>query len=352
VNANHRVVYQVDGIYAAFPSLSVNNGSVLYTSFSTRINRSHIDPEGGSKSLVSYDKGISWSNSTSAAYDQLWRTSGSNLVVPDVQGWIYVSDTLRDSLIAEKRIINEVKPGTIAYIGGTVIKRSANNGASWTTSSIALPTDCSGLYNHHTKASYIVTSSGTRLRIVYGRRKANFNNNLKDETYLMRSTDNGLTWSIFPMLSSGVSGLEVQGFNESSIVQAGNGKIIALMRSVPEGYLWKSESSDDGVTWSTPTKTTMWGFPPHVIKLQDGRLLCAYGYHKAPMGIRAAVSSDNGTKWSTSQEMIIRNDGLGSGGDLGYPLVKQLSDGSIFCIYYLTTDGVNTHIATTHFEIP
>ncbi|MBL1409405.1 sialidase family protein [Sphingobacterium faecale] len=352
LNAKHRVVYKVDGIYAAFPSLYTYNDSILITSFSTRVNRSHIDPEGGSKRLMSFDNGITWSNASSINYDQVWTTTGTNLVLPDVQGWIYVSDTLRDSLITEKRIINEVKPGTIAYIGGTVIKRSTNNGTSWTTTSLALPTDCSGLYNHHIKASYIVTTGGTRLRIVYGRRKVNFNNALKDEAYLMRSTDNGVTWSTFPMLSSGVSGLEVQGFNESSIVQAANGKIIALMRSVPEGYLWKSESADDGLTWSTPVKTTMWGFPPHVIKLEDGRLLSTYGYRRAPMGIRAAVSSDNGVTWSTSNEMIIRNDGLGSGGDLGYPLVRQLTDGSIFCIYYLTTDGMNTHIATTHFEIP
>ncbi len=351
-DVQHRIVYKIDGIYAAFPSLSVFNDSLLATSFSTRVNRSHIDPEGGSKTLVSYDNGISWAAPTTTIFDDTWKTTGTNLVVPDVQGWIYVSDTLRDSLIAEKRIINDVKPGTIAYIGGTVIKRSSNTGTSWTSTALPLPTDCSGLYNHHTKASYIVTSSGTRLRMVYGRRKVNFNNNAKDETYLMRSTDNGTTWATFPMLSTGVSGLEVQGFNESSIVQAANGKIIALMRSVPEGYLWKSESSDDGLTWSNPVKTTMWGFPPHVIKLRDGRLLSAYGYRRAPMGVRAATSSDNGSTWDTVNEMVIRNDGLGNIGDLGYPLIRELSDGSIFCIYYLTTDGNNTHIATTHFRIP
>ena len=197
-----------------------------------------------------------------------------------------------------------------------------------------------------------MTSSGTRLRIVYGRRKIYFDNSAKDETYLLRSTDDGATWSTFPMLSSGVSGLEVTGFNESTIVQAANGKIIALMRSVAEGYLWKSESSDDGLTWSNPVKTTMWGFPAHAIKLNDGRLLCAYGYRRDPMGIRAAVSTDNGISWNTASEMIIRNDGLGNIGDLGYPLIKELSDGSIFCVYYLTTDGANTHIASTHFRIP
>ena len=122
-SVTHRIIYQKDGIYAAFPSMNVFNDSVISVSFATRVNRSHIDPEGGSKNLVSYDNGITWNTPSIPTYDELWRTTGSNLVLPDVQGWIYVSDTLRDSLVAEKRIIMDVKPGTIAYMGGAIIRR-------------------------------------------------------------------------------------------------------------------------------------------------------------------------------------------------------------------------------------
>ena len=58
-------------------------------------------------------------------------------------------------------------------------------------------------------------------------------------------------------------------------------------------------SEDGGVTWSLPLRTDIWGYPPHLLKLRDGRVLCTYGYRRDPMGVRAVLSHDGGESWDT-----------------------------------------------------
>ena len=70
------------------------------------------------------------------------------------------------------------------------------------------------------------------------------------------------------------------------------------------------------------------------------------------MGIRATTSNDDGKKWDIEKELIIRNDGLGNPSDLGYPVMHELPNNSIVCVYYITTDNINTHIASSIFKIP
>ncbi|WP_188503979.1 exo-alpha-sialidase [Parapedobacter pyrenivorans] len=352
--AEHRVVYSNDTVYAAFPNLFKMNSGLLGLSFSTKAVRDHIDNTGGSMALVSSDGGYGWSTPTSPMYDISWLTQASDsLLLASAEGYIYVDESLRDSLIAEQRVVRDVRPGTIAYLGGARVSRRSATATAWQQHDpIPIPIELSGLMNHTSAASYITTVAGTKLRAVYGRRKVNLNNEGKSEIYFLRSDDDGQTWDCFPMLTAGISGLEITGVDETALVQAGNGNIIAIMRSRPTGNLWSSTSTDDGLTWSTPNKTDMRGFPADAIKLNDGRLLCVYGYREYPMGIRAAVSDDNGTTWDVDNEMIIRKDGQAAPADLGYPMVTELPNGKIFCVYYHTTDYVTTHIASTHFNIP
>ena len=69
------------------------------------------------------------------------------------------------------------------------------------------------------------------------------------------------------------------------------------------------------------------------------------------MGIRAVFSSDDGRTWSGAEPTVLRDDGQGRGGDLGYPVTAQLADDSLLTIYYFTgADGI-THIAGTHWSV-
>jgi hypothetical protein len=79
----------------------------------------------------------------------------------------------------------------------------------------------------------------------------------------------------------------------------------------------------------------LWGIPSFLMKLADDRLLMTYGHRRAPLGIQARVSDDNGDSWS--EPLVVY--GEGKSGDLGYPSTVQLDDGSLLTVWYEVVDG-------------
>ena len=94
----------------------------------------------------------------------------------------------------------------------------------------------------------------------------------------------------------------------------------------------------------------MRGLPPHMLLLQDGRLLCVYGRRFAPFGIRACLSNDDGASWDIENEMVLRDDF--PNGDLGYPTSTQRADGSICTAYYGQDDEGVTCIQASSYRLP
>jgi hypothetical protein len=345
--AEHRVVYQKDGVYACFPSLNVLTDGTLVTSFGTRSRRSHIDPTGGSQRLASTDGGRTWAPYSGSTIRPSWKTERGELVSARARAWIYTDADRRDTLLAEGRTVRNVRPGTIAYLGGALVRRSTDGGETWQQEQLDVPEYVAGLMGYHHAASTLVADDGTRLVAVYGRRIGQE----LSEVFLLRSGDDGRTWEVRPMYPDGLPNPKL-GFDETALIQSPDGAIHALMRTRPAEFLYQATSTDGGATWTEPKQTPMKGYPAHAITLADGRLLCVYGYRFAPMGIRACLSDDDGRTWRIDDELVLRADGFGSPSDLGYPLSHQLPDGRIVTIYYHTTDGQNTHIATTHWNVP
>ena len=344
------VIYKKKGVYACFPSLLKLEGDALITNFNTKIRRSHIDPTGGSKKMVSYDGGLTWSETQNKFINPKYRTSEGILVRAGAKGWRYVSSSQKESLTKEGRYIRNVRKGVIAYLSPNYYRSiSTDNGTAWKTEIIKTPEYILGLMGFN-ESSYLVTSKGVRLVGVYGKKEGRE----IDETsfirsvFFLRSTDQGKTWQFISLLSS--ISKEI-GFGETSLIETANRKILAMMRSQPEGYLWQSFSNDEGLTWSEPEKTSMYGHPANLLNLSDGKILCTYGYRMPPMGIRACLSIDNGKTWQIENEYILRADGQGSPGNLGYPISVLLSDDSIFTIYYITLEDGITYIAGTKWQI-
>lgn len=91
----------------------------------------------------------------------------------------------------------------------------------------------------------------------------------------------------------------------------------------------------------------MWGFPAHVLELDDGRLLCTYGYRRKPYGVRGTLSHDGGRTWDIANEIVIRDDGGTS--DLGYPFSIQLPDGRVLVAYYFNQERPGDLDSTTRY---
>ncbi len=113
-----------------------------------------------------------------------------------------------------------------------------------------------------------------------------------------------------------------------------DGKIVVHIRIEREGYftLYQSVSHDGGVTFTRPVPLLpkRGGAPAHLLYHSSGVLLSVYGYREIPYGIRCMASTDGGETWDTGNEVAV---GYPSG-DLGYPASVELSDGSLYTVYY------------------
>jgi hypothetical protein len=153
------------------------------------------------------------------------------------------------------------------------------------------------------------------------------------QIYLLRSSDGGATWKVGGRAAADPN----RQFSEPCLVRLG-ARLVVLMREEVTGRLHQAESADGGFAWTLPEATPMWGGPPHVLDLEDGRLLCTYGHRRHPYGIRACISADGARTWDIGREIIIRADLANR--NLGYPSAVLQTPGRVFTAYYAEDRGV------------
>ncbi len=348
--AQHHIVYKQEDIYACFPSLYQYDDGLLVTSFGSRVRRSHIDNTGGSRRMLSRDGGITWeaAGADVPSYDPQTIRADGNLAIAGAIGWRYVDEGQTDRLKAEGRTVQSVRPGTVAYLSGarsTVRSIEGETIRPWTE--IEVPPG-GGMMTFH-QASTLNLGGGLRLVAIYGTGPEK-----RRSAYVLRSDDDGDTWTCLPM----ALGDEQMSYNETALGVNADGHVIALVRTAESadaaraGYLFQVTSVDQGKTWSEPVNTGIWGYPAHLLRLPDGRLVATYGVRRAPMGIRACLSHDGGKTWDVEREVVLRADGFGSGSDLGYPITQRLADGTLATIYYFNGIDNITHICVSRWTPP
>lgn len=152
-----------------------------------------------------------------------------------------------------------------------------------------------------------------------------------------RTTDGGKTWERVSWIAPEQDGYAIM---PSTARLSGEGLLTTIRYREPNsGRSWIDSyfSPDNGQTWSyrnRPVPDTGEGNPPSLVRLQDGRLCLTWGQRKAPFGIRAKLSSDEGKTWSA--DFVLRADG--NNRDVGYPRTVQRPDGKLVVVYYFSKD--------------
>ncbi len=164
------------------------------------------------------------------------------------------------------------------------------------------------------------------------------------------STDDGITWQWLAAIPTR-EGDDHREYHELHAVESTDGRLIAHIRNhnkANAGEILQTESADGGTTWSMPHPIGVWGYPSHLLRLKDGRLLMSYGHRRAPLGNQARVSHDGGRTWSSP--VIINSDA--HSGDMGYPSTVECDDGTLVTVWYeLLKDSPNAQLRQARWRL-
>jgi len=352
------VVWRKEGVFALFPSLVRLEDGRLATRFHARIRASPTDPTGGQMTLVSSDEGHHWTPTDEPLPDPSTRTQDGRRVsfgtvpgqlVPAAEvEWHYAPIAEKARLQKEGRLVAEVTTSLVAWrVPEVWVNTSFDNGKTWQKRELPIPRDIKSLALFST----LRTKHGLWLASFNGSRRLGPDDRRYAEVYFLRSEDDGKNWRFVYLTPDGMK-QPSPAPSQTTVIDLPNGDLLAMLRT-SRGNLYRSFSKDLGKTWSYPEDTGIEGSPADLAVLPDGRVLCIYGYHHPPMGVRACVSYDEGRTWDIKHELILRSDGLTvSDSDGSAPKIIRLGDGGFFAIYHITTDGTSPYIAGTHFTLP
>jgi hypothetical protein len=181
---------------------------------------------------------------------------------------------------------------------------------------------------------------------------------IKDRAFCIHTGDGGMSFQMRGYLTG--EPINVRSVMPST-VRGSQGQLISALRRrhdtegdnglVQNCWIDLYQSRDDGYTWEFLSKAADAGEhngnPPSLVRLSDGRLCVAYGVRRAPFGIRAKISTDEGRTWG--EEIPLRTDARTW--DIGYPRMVQRSDGKLFTCYYYTTEAnPEQHIAASIWD--
>ena len=320
--------------YHGWPTLA-NVGDDKLVIVCSGDRETHVDPYGKVLMYESCDKGKSWSAPRVLVNGPLDDRDAGIIVTPAGTWLVNYFTSLAFSAFrtdentppAWKEIEDNISISLLKKEHGFFMLRSTDQGKTWS------PKYRIGVNNVH---GPIVLDDGS----LFYCGRANDRNCMAASCFAeafvsMRSTDDGLTWEEVSRYNTDpkgpFAGYQMRGWHEFHSVQADDGSIITQIRchnNAPARTL-QMVSRDGGRSWED-LHPVCGGFPSHLLKLADGRLLMTYGYRAANRGNRCRISSDNGKSWS---EPILLSWGAESV-DLGYPSTAQLSDGSLVTVWY------------------
>jgi hypothetical protein len=336
-----KVITHKPNLYHGWPTVGLRkNGQLLVVCSGGR--EGHICPFGRVEMMRSDDDGQTWgwpcvlmdSEIDDRDAGVMETDKGTILVTsftslayadPELHKWPKDEERLRRWQAAHNRLGAEERQ---KLLSGWMI-RSTDGGLTW-SERYKTP-----LYSPH---GPIQLSDGRQLYVgqnfFY-----NFQNYCGDEPRIgvCESTDDGQTWRWLAGIPTR-SGDAQHKYCELHAVEAADSSIIAQIRNLnkqnPRETL-QTESTDGGKTWTEPHSIGVFGYPSHLLRLHDDRLLMTFGHRRKPYGSQARVSDDRGRTWS--EPTIVIGDAMGA--DMGYPSTVQLPDGTLLTVAYEVMRG-------------
>lgn len=329
---SHQTLYYDPAYYSAWPALVRTTGGDLLLAF-TRTGE-HLHPSGTLVTMRSKDHGITWSDPVVVRDTVIDDRENGLTVMPDGRIILHVWSTFW-----RPEEFEQMPPGSypvatlkewIKQTSTPEYRAAESLHGSWTMIS-----DDDG----HTWAAPqrgpdsvhggITLQDGSLLIASY--------RNTLGHCAIYGTPDPLTPWVKFADIPCPTP--ETHRTGEPHIAQLPSGRIVVMMRYTAIAYddtrpdlkLWQTWSDDNGRTWAPPQQTAMLGFPPHLLVLHDGRMVCTYGYRRAPCGERACVSRD-GITWDLANEIVLRDDNPSH--DLGYPASVETAPGEILTVYY------------------
>jgi Neuraminidase (sialidase) len=327
--------------YLGWPTIAKTESGELLIVYSGDRD-AHVCPWGKTQIIRSQDNGKTWSKPETINNTPLddrdagiIQTNKGTILVSWFTSLAYANPSWKSARQKYARVAEKIPDELKKQWLGNWVRRSEDGGKTWKE-----PSRTSSTAPH----GPIQLRDGRLLYIG----NATWEN--KPALVAEQSLDDGISWQVIATFNT--ENGSVQGLSEPHVVELKNGKIIAMFRNESKGsekYLLQSESFDGGKTWTTLHKTNIWGYPPHLIELNNGWLLVSYGHRRQPFGIRACISKDGGKTWDIDNEIIL-SDAYNT--DLGYPASVQLEDGSILTVFYKQDkENEPTSIFTTHWKI-
>ena len=328
----HVSIYESPSEYCAWPSITRTLGGDLVVLF-TRTEE-HLGPDGAILLSRSTDNGTTWLQPVVVLDSPIDDREAGITTLRDgrIVGHFWSTFHTKESYerLAPNSYGQDVLDRWITIVGQPVYRDGMKNSGSWTAVSSDGGRTWSKLTRGHDSVhGGIELASGDLLLASYRE---------SPDSIIVHTADSatGLWCHTASIVSPHPESLS---FGEPHMLQLKTGRVIMMIRATAHPYndqdprcvLWESYSDDNGKTWVAPFATSLWGFPPHLTLLADGRVLCTYGYRRPPYGQRACLSND-GVSWSLRDEVVLRDDA--PNGDLGYPASVELERGVILTVYY------------------
>lgn len=340
--------YERDRIfkYNGWPSVCRDENGTLYAAASS-MRMSHVCPTGKNCMWVSRDEGKTWSLPmvvNDSYFDDrdagIISLGGGKMVFTwfsifyddycePIQGYDWFGEP--EKAISKgfgemwKKLADDVKKAG----HGAFVRTSDDYGLSW-SSPIRVP-----LTAPHGPS---VCKDGT---LIYMGKEMAVDYLAPNDIVVYTSRDAGKTWEYTGTVYPGAD-ITNENMHEPHVIELEDGRLLGAIRvhgrnEDPSNTVYYTFSEDKGKTWSTPKCMGVDGLPPHLMRHSSGAIICSYSCRTDGVRAeRACVSYDNGETWT---EDYCIDDRIDKQLDMGYPCSVELSDGSILTVYYQCAPG-------------